>query len=150
MLGWILPDCLYRMLLCVRMVGPRHMRADPGEAAEDTGCEKIYYGEVLVTHRDARRSGLGRRLVDRSLSLARSLGCGGCFVFATGDFSSRIFASSGFLTLRTVCYSDPDDPDFFADDFGRAVVVRAAPHARGRTMFRRLDDTGETHLKDSQ
>ena len=110
-LALLLPACLYRLLLCVRLTGPGRLRTDPVEAAQDAGCRRrLYYGEVLATRRDCRRSGLGRELIVRSLSVARSSGCDAAFVFATGNYSGKIFQSMGFrvrLTLRSLVRLSP-------------------------------------------
>ena len=62
---------------------------------------KFYDMFTLATHSEIRGRGVGRRLVEQSLIIAKKAKCSAAIVLATNDFSRRIFDKLGMDVIAT-------------------------------------------------
>jgi len=67
---------------------------------------KIFKIDVISVHPSFMGCGLGSQLIQRSLQMARTIGCEYAFTCATARASNHIFTKFGFTPVRRILFND--------------------------------------------
>ena len=102
------------------------------KAFERFGCHKIYEDKVVVVAGSMRRRGLGEELVRRSHLLAEERGCEYTYLWATGEYSGRMFQKMGFTLDSEVGYDQLKLPS------GDLMLSDLREHRTGRIFYKKL------------
>ena len=80
----------------------------------------------------ARGLGLGKKLVRKSMDIARDLGCEYYFAYLSGIFSQKIYRDLGGVLMKEVAYAD------YNDKWGNEVFTENGVHKTAQTMYVKL------------
>ena len=92
-------------------------------------CDSVYEGLAICSARTHGVRGLGTELVRRCDDIAREKGAAYTYIFATGNYSRKIFAGLGYRHLNTVTYSE------FRDEQGELYLKDTREHIAGTTWL---------------
>ena len=67
---------------------------------------KIYDMFCLCTHHDYRGKGLGTEMVRQSWKMAKKAGCDASVVWASSNYSRKIFVNLGMTTMHRIAWED--------------------------------------------
>lgn len=67
---------------------------------------KIYDMFCLCTHQDYRGKGLGTEMVKQSWKMAKKAGCDASAVWASSNYSRKIFVNLGMITMHQIAWND--------------------------------------------
>jgi len=77
-----------------------------GDKYSGTLNSQIFYFHAIATSTNARRKGIGTKLIEHSLELAKRFGYRIVRGFVSSDYSRRIYEKLGFQVLRCVKFID--------------------------------------------
>ena len=92
-------------------------------------CDSVYEGLAICSARTHGVRGLGTELVRRCDDIAREKGAAYTYIFATGNYSRKIFAGLGYRHLNTLTYSE------FRDEQGELYLKDTREHIAGTTWL---------------
>ncbi|XP_037810110.1 dopamine N-acetyltransferase-like [Lucilia sericata] len=94
--------------------------------------QKVLHVHVMGVNSEMRGQNIGRRLVEKVLSLAKSLNYEMVSVDCTSFYSARLFERMGFECINIKYYTE------YVDDTGKQVFKPNAPHECVKTFALKL------------
>ena len=112
------------------------MGYDVNDAFDKFGCDTVYEGKAVWVCPGARVKGLGTELVRRSIQVGEKAGCQYSYLYATGEYSSKVFKKLNFTLDKEVLY------ETISMDNGEEMLKDVREHKTGRIFYKKLTPIG--------
>merc|ERR1719239_329255 len=99
---------------------------------DEKAATKVWEGLCICTSPNIRARGLGTRLVTASMELAKANGCQYMYIFATGNYSNKLFDRLGFSVENEFIYDD------YRDENGELILKDVREHTKGKVRLIKL------------